>query len=49
MQPTFVAEIFRRCHELGLHTALDTSGYGQLEAAKPVLEHTDLVLPVFLP
>jgi len=44
MQPTFVAEIFRRCHELGLHTALDTSGYGQLEAAKPVLEHTDLVL-----
>lgn len=44
MQPEFVAEIFRRCHELGLHTVLDTSGYVQLEAAKPVLEHTDLVL-----
>ncbi|MGQ9837543.1 MAG: pyruvate formate-lyase-activating protein [Cyanobacteriota bacterium] len=44
MQPTFVAEIFRRCHELGLHTALDTSGFVQLEVAIPVLEHTDLVL-----
>ncbi len=44
LQPNFVAEIFRRCHELGLHTALDTSGFVQLEAAKPVLEHTDLVL-----
>ncbi|MFS8780112.1 pyruvate formate-lyase-activating protein [Synechococcus sp. W55.1] len=44
LQPDFVAEIFRRCHELGLHTALDTSGYVQLEAAKPVLDHTDLVL-----
>lgn len=44
MQPEFVAEIFRRCHELGIHTALDTSGYVQIEAAKPVLAHTDLVL-----
>ncbi len=44
MQPEFVADIFRRCHELGLHTALDTSGYSALEAARPVLEHTDLVL-----
>lgn len=44
MQPDFVAEIFRRCHELGLHTALDTSGYVNLEAAKQVLAYTDLVL-----
>lgn len=44
MQPEFVAEIFRRCHKIGLHTALDTSGYVLLESAKPVLEHTDLVL-----
>ncbi|MCJ2542536.1 pyruvate formate-lyase-activating protein [Thermostichus vulcanus] len=44
MQPHFVAEILRRCHELGLHTALDTSGFVELEAAKSVLEHTDLVL-----
>ncbi|MFQ3585698.1 MAG: pyruvate formate-lyase-activating protein, partial [Cyanobacteriota bacterium] len=44
MQPHFVAEILRRCHELGLHTALDTSGFVELETAKSVLEHTDLVL-----
>jgi len=44
MQPQFVQEIFKRCQELGIHTALDTSGYVLLEAAKPVLEYTDLVL-----
>ncbi len=44
MQPEFVAEIFRRCHQMGLHTALDTSGYVALEAAESVLMNTDLVL-----
>jgi pyruvate formate lyase activating enzyme len=44
MQPQFVAEILARCQALGLHTALDTSGYVQIEAAKPVLDHADLVL-----
>ncbi|MFB2923165.1 pyruvate formate-lyase-activating protein [Aerosakkonema funiforme] len=45
MQPHFVAEIFKRCQKLGIHTALDTSGYADLEhAAKPVLEYADLVL-----
>lgn len=44
MQPTFVAALMQGCHELGLHTALDTSGYTTLAAAKPVLAHTDLVL-----
>ncbi|MBW4465131.1 MAG: pyruvate formate lyase-activating protein [Pegethrix bostrychoides GSE-TBD4-15B] len=44
MQPQFVREIFRRCRELGIHTALDTSGYTQLETAIAVLEFTDLVL-----
>lgn len=44
MQPDFVREIFRRCKQEGLHTALDTSGYTPLESAKPVLEYTDLVL-----
>lgn len=44
MQPDFVHEIFRRCRKLGLHTALDTSGYVVLEAAKPVIEDVDLVL-----
>lgn len=43
-QPHFVAEIFRRCKALGIHTALDTSGYCDLHLAKPVLELADLVL-----
>lgn len=44
MQPEFVAEIFKNCQKLGIHTALDTSGYVDLDAAKPVLEYADLVL-----
>lgn len=44
MQQEFVTEIFRRCQKLGIHTALDTSGYVQLAAAKSVLNYVDLVL-----
>lgn len=44
MQPHFVTEIFKRCHEIGIHTALDTSGYCNLHLAEEVLEYTDLVL-----
>lgn len=43
-QPHFVAELFKRCQALGIHTALDTSGYCDLHLAKPVIEHADLVL-----
>ncbi|MEM9568021.1 MAG: radical SAM protein, partial [Cyanobacteria bacterium P01_E01_bin.34] len=44
LQPEFVAELMHACHAEGLHTALDTSGFSNLDAAKQVLEHTDLVL-----
>ena len=44
MQPAFVGELFRLLHGEGIHTALDTSGVGNLEAARRVLEHTDLIL-----
>lgn len=44
MQPEFVKEIFQRCRQIGVHTALDTSGYISLKMAKPVLDYTDLVL-----
>jgi len=43
-QPRFVASLFRRCRESGIHTALDTCGYAPREALRSVLEHTDLVL-----
>lgn len=44
LQPEFVGELFKKCHENGIHTCLDTSGYIQLQKADPVLDHTDLVL-----
>ncbi len=44
MQPEFVARLFQLLHREGLHTALDTSGFGDLAKAAQVLEHTDLVL-----
>jgi pyruvate formate lyase activating enzyme len=44
LQPEFVREIFRRCRDLGIHTALDTSGYPDFERSQPVLDYTDLVL-----
>lgn len=44
MQPEFVREIYRRCQDLGIHTALDTSGYVNLDLVKPVLDHVNLVL-----
>lgn len=43
-QANFVAELFRRCHMLGIHTTLDTCGYTSLSALNKVLEQTDLVL-----
>jgi pyruvate formate lyase activating enzyme len=43
-QPLFVASLFRRCRESGIHTALDTCGYVPRDALRSVLEHTDLVL-----
>ncbi|GGT08586.1 pyruvate formate-lyase-activating enzyme [Planobispora rosea] len=43
-QPAFTAEILRRCRELGLHTALDTSGFLGDRATDAMLADTDLVL-----
>ena len=43
-QPRFAAELFALLQAQGLHTALDTSGVGDLEAAAAVLRHTDLAL-----
>lgn len=43
-QPDFVAELFRILRAEGIHTALDTSGVGDLTKAREVLRYTDLVL-----
>ena len=44
MQAPFVAALFERCRDEGLHTTLDTTGHGSARALTAVLEHTDLVL-----
>ncbi|GGV35159.1 pyruvate formate-lyase-activating enzyme [Kitasatospora herbaricolor] len=45
LQPAFCAELFHRFkHELGLHTALDTSGFLGARAGDGLLADVDLVL-----
>jgi pyruvate formate lyase activating enzyme len=44
LQPAFTGEILHRCRELGLHTALDTSGFLGARASDELLTDTDLVL-----
>lgn len=44
LQPDFVKELFKKCKEENIHTALDTSGYIHLSIAKEIIEYTDLVL-----
>ena len=44
LQAPFVAELFRQLKATGVHTALDTSGAGDLQQAAQVLDWTDLVL-----
>ena len=44
LQPDFTAAVLRRAKELGLHTALDTSGFLGARASDELLGDTDLVL-----
>lgn len=44
LQPGFTAELLHRCHDSGLHTALDTSGLLGERASDAMLADTDLVL-----
>lgn len=43
-QAAFIRELFRRCRAMGIATALDTCGGGNLFAAKGLLHLTDLVV-----
>lgn len=43
-QAPFVTQWFRECRKEGIHTALDTSGYVDVEEIRPLLDVTDLVL-----
>lgn len=43
MQADFVAELFKRCREEGIHTCADTTGFGTRDAMEKVLAQSDLV------
>lgn len=44
MQPAFAARLIRGAKQMGIHTALDTSGYLGAHASDELLADTDLVL-----
>lgn len=44
LQAEFVLELFKRCKALGIHTALDTSGFIFNSTVKEVLKYADLIL-----
>ncbi len=44
LQAEFLLEVSKKCKELGISTALDTSGFIWNEHVKELLEYTDLVL-----
>lgn len=44
MQPAFAARLLRGAKEMGIHTALDTSGFLGAAATDQMLDDTDLVL-----
>lgn len=44
LQAEFIASLFKEAHANGIHTALDTSGFGSHHNLEVVLPHTDLVL-----
>lgn len=44
LQADFVAELFKACRELGIHTTLDTAGYCTQQQVFKVIPYTDAVL-----
>lgn len=44
MQPEFLIETLKLCKEAGIHTVIDTAGYGIPKYYDEILKYTDLVL-----
>ncbi|MFR1710447.1 MAG: pyruvate formate-lyase-activating protein [Clostridium sp.] len=43
VQPEFLLELLKKCKDLGIHTTIDTAGYGHGDYNE-ILKYTDLVL-----
>ncbi len=43
-QPEFTLQLLKRMKEIGIHTALDTTGYARYEIIERILPYTDLFL-----
>ena len=43
-QPEFTTALLKRCQDAGMHTCIDTTGYGDTAALERMLPHTSLVL-----
>jgi len=43
-QPEFTREILKACKERGIHTVLDTSGYGQWSDLEKIIKYVDITL-----
>lgn len=44
MQPEFALEIIKECKKNGIHTAIDTSGFINLDSCKKVIDQVELIL-----
>ncbi len=44
LQPQFVSELFKKCHRVGIHTCIETSGHASESDLRQVLPDTDFVL-----
>jgi pyruvate formate lyase activating enzyme len=43
-QPEFLSEMLRLCRQAGIHTAVDTTGYADMDIFQDILPNTDLFL-----
>lgn len=44
LQHEFVTQVFKRCRDINVHTALDTCGFVDVSKVEQLLDYTDLVL-----
>jgi pyruvate formate lyase activating enzyme len=44
VQPEFTSEVVRACRAEGIHTAIETCGYGDYEKLEKIADHLDLLL-----